>query len=122
MKNRHKGLGKRNILADDDAIEHIARMAAGDLRSAYNALELAVLTTPPNADGKIIVCETVSQKETDGIGSACADASFYSQFNGKTAENYGEIDAISGATITTQGYKTAVSKIFEAIKILKGDE
>lgn len=73
------------------------------------------------ADGKIIVCETVSQKETDGIGSACADASFYSQFNGKTAENYGEIDAISGATITTQGYKTAVSKIFEAIKILKGE-
>ena len=71
-------------------------------------------------DGKIIACQTVSQKETDGIGSACEDVSFYSQFNGKTEADYGDIDAISGATITTNGYKTAVSKVFEAIKILKG--
>lgn len=72
-------------------------------------------------DGKIIACQTVSQKETDGIGSACADAEFYSQFNGKTEADYGDIDAISGATITTNGYKTAVSKVFEAIRILKGE-
>ena len=72
-------------------------------------------------DGKIIACQTVSQKETDGIGSACEDVSFYSQFNGKTEADYGDIDAISGATITTNGYKTAVSKVFEAIKILKGE-
>ena len=55
------------------------------------------------------------------IGDACADISFYSQFNGKTEADYGDIDAISGATITTNGYKTAVSKVFEAIKILKGE-
>ncbi len=73
------------------------------------------------ADGQIIACQTVSQKETDGIGSACADTEFYSQFNGKTEADYGDIDAISGATITTNGYKTAVSKVFEAIKILKGE-
>ena len=72
-------------------------------------------------DGKIIACQTVSQKETDGIGSACEDVSFYTQFNGKTEADYGDIDAISGATITTNGYKTAVSKVFEAIKILKGE-
>ena len=30
-------------------------MAGGDLRTAYNALELAVLTTPPQADGSIHV-------------------------------------------------------------------
>ena len=35
-------------------------------------------------------------------------------------DNYGEIDAISGATITTNAYKTAISKVFEAINILKG--
>ncbi len=55
VKNRHKGLGKMNISVDDDAIEHIALMAGGDLRSAYNALELAALTTPPNGEGKIVV-------------------------------------------------------------------
>ncbi len=71
-------------------------------------------------DGKIISCITESQKETDGIGSACGEKSFYSQFNGKTEADYSEIDAISGATITTNGYKTAISKIFAAIKILEG--
>ena len=72
------------------------------------------------ADGKILACETVSQKETDGIGSACAEEKFYSQFNGKDETNYKEIDAIGGATITTNGYKTGVSKAFEAVKILEG--
>ena len=72
------------------------------------------------ADGRILACQTISQKETDGIGSVCADASFYSQFNGKDETNYSAIDAISGATITTNGYKTGVSKAFEAVKILEG--
>lgn len=53
LKNRHKGLGKMDVEADEDALEHIARVAGGDLRSAYNALELAVLTTPREEDGKI---------------------------------------------------------------------
>ncbi len=71
--------------------------------------------------GKIISCETVSQKETDGIGSACADESFYTQFNGKDETNYSDIDAISGATITTDGYKKGVLSAFNALKILKGE-
>ena len=53
VKSRHKGLGKKNIQADDEAIEHIATMAAGDLRSAYNALELAALTTSPDSNGNV---------------------------------------------------------------------
>lgn len=73
------------------------------------------------ADGKIINCETTYQNESEGIGDACANASFYSQFNGKTEADYSDIEAIGGATLTTNGYKTAVSKVFEAIKILKGD-
>ena len=80
-------------------------------------INIKVSVTP---DGKILACETISQKETDGIGSACADETFYSQFNGKDETNYGEIDAIGGATITTNGYKTGVSKVFEAVKILEG--
>ena len=53
LKNRHKGLGKRNIQVDDSAISHIAIMSGGDLRMAYNALELAALTTEPNSDGVV---------------------------------------------------------------------
>lgn len=71
-------------------------------------------------DGKIIKCVTLSQKESENIGDACAKPEFYGQFNGKTAETYGEIDAISGATITTDGYKSAISKAFDAVKIMEG--
>ncbi|MBE6748594.1 MAG: FMN-binding protein [Ruminococcaceae bacterium] len=78
------------------------------------------LKASATSDGKIIAVLTVAQYETDGIGSACADASFYTQFNDKTEADYGDIEAISGATITTNGYKTAVSKVFEAVKILEG--
>ena len=50
-----KGLAAYRASAEDAAIAHIARTAAGDLRMAYNALELAVLTTPPKEDGSITV-------------------------------------------------------------------
>ena len=55
VKNRHKGLGKQKIVVDENAIEHIANMAGGDLRSAYNALELAALTTTPDGEGNVRV-------------------------------------------------------------------
>ena len=44
-----------DITVDDDAVDHLALMAAGDMRVAYNALEMAVLTTPPDSDGKVHV-------------------------------------------------------------------
>lgn len=50
-----KGLQSYKAQVDAAAIDHIARMSAGDLRTAYNALELAVLTTPPQLDGTIRV-------------------------------------------------------------------
>ena len=53
LKNRHKGLGQQNIQADEDALAHIARTAAGDLRTAYNALELAALTSDPDSQGNV---------------------------------------------------------------------
>ena len=55
IKNRHKGLGKQNVTVDEDAVEHTANVAGGDPRSAYNALELAALTTTPVGEGKVHV-------------------------------------------------------------------
>lgn len=72
------------------------------------------------ASGVIIDCVTTYQSETEGIGSVCEDYEFSSQFNSKDETNYKEIDAISGATYTTNGYKTAIGKVFETIKILEG--
>jgi len=74
------------------------------------------------ADGRIIDCMTLSQAETDGIGSACADEAFYGQFDGKTEETYNSIDAISGATLTTDGYKKAILRAFECVRIFEGGD
>ena len=65
--DKENGLGKYDLTVDDDAFNHIARLSAGDLRVAYNALELAVLTTPADKDGKIHVSlkdaeESIQQK------------------------------------------------------------
>lgn len=80
-------------------------------------IEIRVSITP---DGRIIDCLTEFEEETDGVGSACANESFYGQFVGKTEENYDEIDAISGATLTTDGYKEAISRAFNCVKIFEG--
>lgn len=55
LKDKRRGLGEYQTDVEEAAINHIASMAGGDLRAAYNALELAVLTTPVDADGKIKV-------------------------------------------------------------------
>lgn len=72
------------------------------------------------ANGKIIDCLTVSEAETDGLGDECAKESFYGQFVGKTEANYTEIDAISGATLTTDGYKQAIQRAYDAVSTLRG--
>lgn len=55
LSDKERGLGNYDTEVSDDALNHIANMSAGDLRVAYNALELAVLTTPPDSSGKIVV-------------------------------------------------------------------
>lgn len=55
LKDKRKGLGAYSATVEESALDHIAKMAGGDLRTAYNALELAILTTPPQADGSIHV-------------------------------------------------------------------
>ena len=84
--------------------------------------EYIVVRVSMTSDGKIIDCLTISEAETDGLGDACANESFYGQFAGKTEENYTEIDAISGATLTTDGYKQAIQRAFAAVNLLKGGE
>lgn len=55
LSDKRRGLGNYSAEVEEAAFAHISRVAGGDLRTAYNALELAVLTTPPQADGSIRV-------------------------------------------------------------------
>ena len=51
VRDSERGYGAQGVELDPDALEHIAQVANGDARCALNALELAVLTTPMDADG-----------------------------------------------------------------------
>ncbi len=53
INDKKRGFPNLDLSVDEDAINHIASLSAGDMRVAYNALELAVLTTPPDCNGNI---------------------------------------------------------------------
>lgn len=62
LHDEHRGLGTYSISIDDQAMEHFAHGCGGDVRSALNALELAVLSTKESADGVIhITLETAEE-------------------------------------------------------------
>lgn len=60
IKDKERGYGRLNVKLDSDALNHFAMFSNGDLRSAYNALELAVATTPTNKDGEIVIDKIVA--------------------------------------------------------------
>lgn len=53
LTDEHRGLGSYSVSVDDDAMDHFAQGCGGDVRSALNALELAVLSTKESSDGTI---------------------------------------------------------------------
>jgi len=52
LRDRLKGLGALSVELTPDAIDHIIMMSKGDARIALNALEMAALSTPSDAQGK----------------------------------------------------------------------
>jgi putative ATPase len=62
LKDSERGLGHLNISADEDALRHLARIADGDARKALNSLDIAALTTPPDADGVIRITLEVAEQ------------------------------------------------------------
>ena len=59
---RNRGYGGSIIDVDDDALDHLVRVAGGDARNALNALELAVESTPLNPDNTIHITLQVAQE------------------------------------------------------------
>ena len=57
-----KGLGVYNAILYEDAKEFLADYCNGDARSALNAIELGVLTTPRSEDGSIHITIEVAQE------------------------------------------------------------
>lgn len=53
VSDNKKGIGMYGVEMDDDAVDFLSDISDGDARMALNALELAVLTTDKESDGKI---------------------------------------------------------------------
>ncbi len=80
LADRERGLGTQQAELTPEASRHLATIAEGDARKCLNALELAVLSTPPDAEGRILVDlaaaeQSVQQKTVvyDGDGDAHYD-------------------------------------------------
>lgn len=71
------------------------------------------------ADGTIEQCKTLSHAETSGLGSKTAEDPYRNQYCGKNADTLSEVDAITGATISSTAYKNAIEDAFKAYDMVK---
>lgn len=72
-----------------------------------------------NSDGTISACDTLSHSETSGLGSKTAEEPYKNQYKGKSSDTMNEVDAITGATISSVAYKSAIEDAFVAFDIVK---
>ncbi|MCK8825239.1 replication-associated recombination protein A [Fuchsiella alkaliacetigena] len=70
LNDQERGLGEYNVDLKEEALAHIINQADGDARSALNALELAVLTTPQNEEGVRVIDLEVAE---ESIQQRCLD-------------------------------------------------
>jgi putative ATPase len=61
MADKERGYGDRKIAIQPQAREHLIQIAGGDARNLLNALELAIETTPPKANGVIEIDLQIAQ-------------------------------------------------------------
>lgn len=62
LADPERGYGQRPIQIDENVLAHLVHAAGGDARTALNALELAVESTPPDADGVIRITLDIAQE------------------------------------------------------------
>ena len=77
-----------------------------------------------DADFKVTGVEYISMSETPGLGSRAKEEPFASQFNGKPARDFSQIQAMTGATVTSKAVNGAINQASdmakEALIIKKG--
>ncbi len=77
LKDKDDGLGIFDVDMDKEALSHIVWAADGDLRTALNALELAVLTTPQNKDGKIYIDVNIAEQSIQKKALSVDESEYY---------------------------------------------
>ena len=59
VDDKERGYGLTDVRISDSTLSKIAALSGGDARNSLKALELAVITTPPGADGSIEITDEV---------------------------------------------------------------
>lgn len=116
-----KGMGTYDAVIDDDAVDFLSNMANGDARSALNAVELGILTTPRDeADGKIhitidVASECIQKRvmkyDKDGDNHYDTISAFYKSLRGSdpdAAVFYLAKMLISGESVTFIGRRMMI--------------
>jgi len=62
LSDPERGYGALRVQLQPDALDHLVNVAGGDARSVLNALELAVETTPPDDEGRVLVDMAVAEE------------------------------------------------------------
>lgn len=60
--DEERGMGSYNAVIDEDALDFLADISGGDARHALNAIELGIMTTNRDEDGKIHITLDVAQE------------------------------------------------------------
>ena len=77
VSDDERGYGSQGVCLDDEAARRIARAASGDIRSALNALEIAVLSTPVDRTGRIRVTPEIADDSIQKPALRMDESCFY---------------------------------------------
>lgn len=72
-----RGLAGYKLQVTDEALKHFAWASAGDVRMALNSLELAVLTTKKDQEGKIVVDLNVAEQSIQKKALSIDETQYY---------------------------------------------
>ncbi|MDO9260635.1 MAG: RnfABCDGE type electron transport complex subunit G [Flavobacteriaceae bacterium] len=102
--------------------EFVGAAIIGTSEKGFSGLIKLIIGFKP--DGTIQNIAVLEQKETPGLGTKIKDAAFINQykdknltvFNAKVKKDGGEIDALTGATITTRAFSEATQMAFDVFE------
>jgi electron transport complex protein RnfG len=100
-------------------MEFVGAAIIGSTEKGFSGLIKVMVGFKP--DGTIQNIEVLEQKETPGLGTKMKDDKFIAQFreknpltfNVKPTKDQGEVDALTGATITTRAFGEAVQMAYD---------
>ena len=77
ISDKKNGLGNYDLTVEEKALDHLVWASDGDLRTALNALELAVMTTNPDKDGRITIDLETAQQSIQKKALSIDESTYY---------------------------------------------